>query len=209
MTKRYWYKRRKYRKYKRSKDKKQDKELKKIKKLLPSVTSKYFDYAVSNQAVTYNGSLITGLMAVSRGTGDTDRVGDAVRMLRMECKIASFSTGAGGDNIRFTFFIDKSPYIASTAALYKVTGTDLATLSPLQEDYRNDIIVLKDFRVPVNSVNNVIINTDFTKSLNKIVRYAGATATPVTNYIKFAAISDAAAPVCQYDMYMRIYYVDA
>lgn len=196
------------RRRKSSSQKKTEKTLASIKRLIPSPKSKYFDYSASNQSLTYNGTLVTTLMALSRGTGDGDRVGDAIRMLRMDVKIASFNTAAGGDNARYTFFIDKSPYIASTAALYKTTGSDLATLSPFQEDYRNDIIVLKDLKVKVDSVNNLIQNSSFSRKLNHVVRYAGATTTPVSNYLKFAAISDALAPVVNYDIWIRVWFVD-
>lgn len=189
-------------------DRKQDKEISRIKKLLPSTKSKYFDFTVSNQTLSYNGSLVTTLMALSRGTADNERVGDSIKMTRMDVKIASFSTGAGADNCRYTFFLDKSPYIVSTAALYKTTGSDLATLSPLQEDYRQNIVLLKDFKVPVSSAAKPVINTTFSRKLNHVVRYAGATTTPVSNYLKMAYISDALAPVAAFDAYIRVWYID-
>lgn len=154
----------------------------------PRIEIHWFDVDNTTQALNTSGT-VTFLNNVPIGTEGSQRTGDSIRLISLECYINIAKTGnagaAGGENMRFLIVYDKQPVPGSTpsisAILENSTGTTTAK-GWKNLDNRDRFVILRDFRW------SVVSSLAATASLLCVQGLPEATPTNVHPYIKLKGI---------------------
>lgn len=108
-----------------------------------NVEFKYFEYD-ANFTPTYNGSLLN-ICSPSQGISVNQREGDSMKMKTCQLTGEILGSANGPEVIRLLVFIDKQANIGSTGSnLLENAGSASAVRSSLNQDYKNDVLILVD-----------------------------------------------------------------
>lgn len=163
---------------------------------------KYFDtVGGGGAAVTYNGTTPFSITDIAQGASDTSRVGDALVAKRLRWRsLATYNlsaTQSASINIlRLVVFVWK-PFFAdvapTVAKVMTYTGTQYAAQSYLTHDGIDQIKVLFDQVVVMDSFHRPTHFFQFDIALNHIIQYKAASTTNQSSGIYAFYISDVAS----------------
>lgn len=176
--------------------------------------TKYFDLGALATGITYAGS-VADLTGVIQGNGDTNRIGDKLRMKHITLKYQlQQTTGPNMFRVIVFQYIGNTQISGAPGANTVLSGGTLSTanapLAMYTWDYRNQYIILYDKLHCLNSQHPTIdvrkeISLRFAKK--EIAYYSGTTAGANKIYMIMLSDVNASLPTMAYQY--RLSYEDA
>jgi len=185
-----------------------NKALKQVKRMIPRPEWKSFDVARAATTITTTATL-TNLAAMSPGTGESDFVGDKVRMKSVLLRMSITPNATAGVNyLRVIVFRDKQSNVGTppTAATLLQVATNY--LSPLNNDNGMRFKVMYDQTFTVDTDANGAQVQKLYRRLNYVSEFQAGVAIPITNSTYILEISDQAANGPSVQWYSRVRYTD-
>lgn len=173
--------------------------------------SKYFD---TNQGATpLLGTLqVLPLSNIAQGTTDTTRIGNSIlaKNISIKYQITPNYTGLLYNPIRMLLIVDKMQN-GSTPAMADIFETTTTYLSPLNKDYSDRFVVLKDKLIMTNQNGNQAVHGKFFKKLDFHIRYKGISGgvsdqAPNALYLLWWYAAAINGPTC--NIYSRLNFTD-
>jgi len=197
-----------------AKDYQQDKRIAKIEKVLSTVELKYVDTVTASAIPTWNGTVVN-MNVPSSGTGDGARIGDRVTIKRVEFKwnCGYIATALQSNTVRVMLVQDKAGSLGTVPGNILDNGVFAganAAQGPIEEDYKNQMIVHYDTIFTLDTVSKLLTRGQFTKSFKRGLPLTFVSNSTVVSggQFKVLIISDAAAPNLIVDHNLRYWYSD-
>lgn len=154
---------------------------------------KYYDQTasvVSNTPGT-NDQLIALTGAIAAGTGDSDRIGNSILAKDLQLRLAmNFTSTIGTPNVigahcRMLLMCWKENGNQNVPSIAKIFESPTNLYSPVNKDYSDQFVILKDKFFSLNNVSGVAGSAGYTtmklfKNLNWHLRWSDGTTTSAT-----------------------------
>lgn len=186
------------------------KALKLARKLANAVNTEYHAIDANSTAgsVDYNGGLSSFLTGITQGVGDSNRVGDSIKVQNLVFRYIGVRNTA--DSIlRVMVIWDPQNKLAAVSDVLASTGSALSVISPKNYDKRFQSNVLYDRTMTLTSADHPYVLEDITIPIDQHTQYNAASTTINTGDLKLLVISNVVTtnlPTLTY--YARITFTD-
>lgn len=182
---------------------------------------KYADYNFTGNAYGVNTSPVLQCLTnvIAQGTNDNERIGNSIlaKDIYFRCQIgwlpsASIQVGIS----RFILFAWKDNASANAPSANKVLNDPSNINSPINKDYSDQFVVLKDKTIAHNAYTTSVVMQSYShmkvyKTLNYHMRWTASSATSITQnhvYILFLGAGATAANQSTITCYSRLNFTD-
>jgi len=180
-------------------------------RLIKNEEMKYVDTNIGTAVAVSSTPTITCLNLLAQGNNASNRIGNQVRIMRIECRVVSV-VGDATQVMRFVLVWDKQPNgaLALEADLFSVAGQPIS-LRNNDKIKRFDFLYDKQFSLDTNDSVKVLL--DVNTRVNRISYYNGTTgliSNITTGALLLYQISDSGAvPHPTQGVALRVYFLDA